>query len=380
MTEIELKPLGGKILTKPFLVCAFFGVVAVVLLMKRFIYGIGSVTNLSDGYPWGIWIAYDVVVGTGLACGGYAMALLVYIANKGQYHPLVRSATLASMFGYTLAGVSLFSDIGRYWQAYNLVLPWFAQRNSVMFELALCVGTYIIMLWIEFMPAFLERFNRVRLLKLMNSVVFIFIGIGALLPTMHQSSLGILMFIVADTKMSPLWHTGFNLLLFLSSSIMMGFSMVILESIASAIAFNREIETQLLSKIAAYIPPILTAYLAVRFWDLVGREKLYLVFAGGLKGNMCLLENVLYIIPQIVLMSPANRAKPRLLFLSAVSLLLAGAIFRFNVYLVGFDPGPGWHYFPSLPELLITVGLIAIEIMGYLYFVKKLPVLPARQE
>ncbi len=377
MTEIELKPLGGKILTKPFLVCAFFGVVAIALLMKRFIYGIGSVTNLSDGYPWGIWIAYDVVVGTGLSCGGYAMALMVYVFNKGEYHPLVRSAMLASMFGYTLAGVSLFSDIGRYWQAYNLVVPWFSQLNSVMFELALCVGTYIIMLWIEFMPAFLERFNRVHLLKLMNKVVFIFIAIGVLLPTMHQSSLGILMFIVAGTKISPLWHTGFNLLLFLSSSIMMGFSMVILESIASAIAFKRQIETQLLSKLAAYIPPILTAYLAVRFWDLVGREKLYLAFAGDLKGNMFLIENLLYIFPQIVLMSPSNRAKPRMLFLSAVSMLLAAAVFRFNVYLVGFDPGPGWHYFPSLPEILITVGLIAIEIMGYSYFVKKLPVLPA---
>ena len=372
----EPKPLGGKIFTLPFMVLAFFAAVGGVLILKRFIFGIGSVTNLSDGYPWGIWIAYDVVVGTAFACGGYAMAMLVYVFNKGEFHPLVRPALLASMFGYTLAGVSIFFDVGRYWQIYNMFFPWFSQLNSVMFEVALCITTYIIVMWIEFMPAFLERFNRAILLKVMNRVVFIFIAIGVLLPTMHQSSLGILLY-VAGHKVSLLWQSRFDMLLFLITSITMGFSIVIFESIVSAIAFNREIETQLLSKLAAFIPPMLGVYLAVRFWDLVGKERIYLAFTGDLKGNMFLIENLLYLIPTLILMSPVNRAKPRLLFLSAVSMLLAGAIFRFDVYLVAFDPGPGWHYFPSLSEILITVGLIAIEIMGYLYFVKRLPVLPA---
>src|SRR5208282_4480489 len=140
----EPKPLGGKIFTWPFLVLAFFAAVGGVLILKRFIFGIGSVTNLSDGYPWGIWIAYDVVVGTAFACGGYAMAMLVYVFNKGEFHPLVRPALLASMFGYTLAGVSIFFDVGRYWQIYNMFFPWFSQLNSVMFEVALCITTYII--------------------------------------------------------------------------------------------------------------------------------------------------------------------------------------------------------------------------------------------
>lgn len=373
---IESKPLGGKVLTLPFLVCAFFAAIAGALIIKRFIYGLGSVTNLSDGYPWGLWITYDVVVGTAFACGGYAMALLVYVFNKGEYHQLVRSALLASMFGYTLAGVSVIFDIGRYWQAYNLIIPWYAQLNSVMFEVALCVSTYIVVLWIEFTPSFLERFNKKGLHSVLNKVIFIFIAVGVLLPTMHQSSLGLLVYI-AGQKVSPLWQSGFILLLFLISSITMGFSIVIFESIVSSIAFKRELETRILSKLSAYIPPMIGLYLAVRFWDLVGRQKLSLAFTGTLQANMFILENLLYIIPTVLLLSPENRVKPRLLFLSAVSMLLAGAVYRFNVFLVGFDPGAGWHYFPSLSEILITVGLIATEIMGYLYFVKKLPVLPA---
>ena len=115
----ESKPIGGEVFTKPFKVLMAFALFAAVLVIIRFVYGLGKVTNLSDGYPWGIWITYDVVAGTAIACGGYAMAILVYVINKGEYHPLVRPALLASMFGYTLAGVSVMFDIGRYWQAYD---------------------------------------------------------------------------------------------------------------------------------------------------------------------------------------------------------------------------------------------------------------------
>ena len=43
-----------------------------------------SATALNDGYPLGLWIAFDVVTGTALACGGYAVAILVFILNKGR--------------------------------------------------------------------------------------------------------------------------------------------------------------------------------------------------------------------------------------------------------------------------------------------------------
>ena len=119
----EHAPLGGKIITKPFI---FFGVlftIALAFLAVRFIFGLGSVTNLSDGYPWGIWIVIDVMVGTAFGCAGYAVALLVYVLNKGQYHPLVRSAVLAGLFGYMLGGMAVMIDLGRYWQFYTLMWP-----------------------------------------------------------------------------------------------------------------------------------------------------------------------------------------------------------------------------------------------------------------
>jgi Ni/Fe-hydrogenase subunit HybB-like protein len=369
------KPLGGKILTKPFLVCLGFVLVALFFIGKRFIFGIGSVTNMNDGYPWGIWITYDVIVGTALACGGYSMALLVYVANKGEYHPLVRPALLASVFGYTLAGISVFIDLGRYWHMYNIFLPWFSNFHSVMFEVALCIGLYVVVLWIEFAPAFLEKFKLDKTSKKLNRTIFVFIALGILLPTMHQSSLGTLI-LMAGHKLSPLWWSGFLPLLFLISAITMGYAIVIFESTIASVAFKRPLELDLLAKISKIMPWLLGIYLLIRFEDINLRGYLPLVFAGGLKANMFLLENALILISFLILIYPHNRKNPRLLFVAAVAMLLGGALYRFNSYIIGFDPGTGWHYFPSIPEIMITFGVVAVEVMGYLLIVKKLPVLP----
>lgn len=370
----ENRPVGGKIATAPFLFFSALAVIAGILIIKRYIYGLGAVTNMSDGYPWGIWIAYDVVVGTALACGGYSMAILVYIFNKGEFHPLMRPALLASMFGYTLAGVSIFFDIGRYWQAYNLFLPWLSQANSVMFEVALCISLYIFVLWLEFSPTFMEWLKAKGLLKVVNRLMFIFIAIGVLLPTMHQSSLGTLM-TITGRKLHPLWQTPFIPLLFLISAVAMGYAIVIFESIVSSLSLEREIELPILSKLSSLLPWLIGLYLIVRFADLIFRGQLGLAFRGDLKGNMFIIENLLYIVPAVILLSPQNRMSPRSLFFSAISLLLAGAVLRFNAFLIGFDPGPGWHYFPAFSEIMITVGIISAEIAAYMLFVKKLPVL-----
>jgi len=374
---MEAKPLNSKIVTKPFMVLLVFIAIAGVLLIKRFLFGIGSVSNMSDGYPWGIWIAYDVVVGTAIACGGYSLALIVYVLNKGEYHPLVRPALLASLLGYTLAGFSIFFDVGRYWQGYNLFwIGKYSQFNSVMFEVGFCITLYIFVLWVEFSPVFAEGAKAYGLKKSLKKLMFVFIAFGILLPTMHQSSLGSLL-LVAGRKLSPLWQTGLIPLLFLLSAIAMGYAIVIFESISSSLAFKRSIETPLLTKLSTFISPLLFLYLLIRFGDLIFRGHVGLAFSLDLKGNMFLLENLLYLIPAVLLASAQNRKSAQKLFISAFCVLAAGALYRFNAFLIGFNPGAGWNYFPSVPEIMITLGVVSIEIAAYLIIVKKLPVLPA---
>ena len=370
----EFEPMGGKILTRPFVAAAVIFILGAVLILKRFFVGLGPVSGMNDGFALGIWIAYDVVVGTAIGCGGYAVALLVYALNRGQYHPLVRSALLTGAFGYTLAGTSVVIDLGRYWNMYNLFLPWRMNFNSALFEIAMCVMAYTMVLWVEFSPAAIEKFKPAWL-RYVNRWMFVFVALGMLLPTMHQSSLGSLM-IIAGHKLSPLWQTTWLPAFFLITCIAMGYAMVVFESLWSSVGFSRPLETPMLAKLAGIIPWLLGLYLAGRFIELASRGALGLALQFDLSAVMFWIENILYIIPVVMLASAKRRSNPRTLFLSAMSALFAGSIYRFNVYLVGLYPGFGWRYFPSTSELLITFGIISIEIMGYLFIVKKLSVLP----
>lgn len=406
----EFVRLEGKILTRSFFVLLALVVIGFYYIGVRYVKGIGAVSNMSDGYPWGIWIAYDVATGTAIACGGYAMAILIYIRNHWQFHPMIRSALLTSLFGYGLAGFSVIIDLGRYWNSYGFFIPSRWQINSAMFEVALCVMTYTLVLTIEFLPAVLWSLERTegktlkafsawlhprlvppeeKLLRgvewtrsaaawlrpRLDKVLIFFIVLGITLPTMHQSSLGSLM-LIAATKLHPLWHTGFLPLLFLINCIYIGYAIVILESIISSISFNRPLETEELSGMAKLIPYLTIIWLVVRLGDLGWRGHLLTAVSFDFYSLFFLLEFGLIAGGSLILFNDRKRRSPRWLFISAILLVLGGGLYRFNVYLIGFNPGQGWHYFPAFPELMITVGVIALEILGYQVLVKLFPVLP----
>ncbi len=370
-------PLGGRLITPVTVFLAALTLAAGVVMVFRFLLGLGAVTNLNDGYPFGIWIVYDVVIGSGLACGGYTMALLVYIFNKGEYHPLVRPALLASLLGYTLAGVSVMMDMGRYWNAWHIFWPGYAQVNSVLFEVATCITVYILVMWIEFSPAFLDKLGLGIVKKKLSKMMFLFIALGVLLPSMHQSSLGS-MLIILGSQVNPLWQSGAMLPLeFLMTAVLLGFSAVVCEATLVSIGFGRPMETALLARLARFIWGLLLAYLIVRVGGLVVRGAIREAFRFSPESLCFWVEMGSFIAPLILLATPASRHNAGKLFGAAVLLILGGFMLRINGFLVGYETGDGWHYFPSLPELTLTVGLISFEILAYIILVKFLPVLPA---
>ncbi len=200
------QPLGGKIISKPVMIFGPLIVICMLLIVKRLVFGLGSVSDLNGGFPWGVWIAFDLLIGTGFACGGWALAWAVYVFNRGQYHPLVRPALLASLFGYSLGGLSITIDVGRYWNLPYFYIPGHFNVNSVLFETAVCMTIYIGVMALEFAPALFERLGWKVSLQRLNKVMFFIIAPGALLPTMHQSSMGSLM-ISAGYKVHPLWQS-----------------------------------------------------------------------------------------------------------------------------------------------------------------------------
>ncbi len=379
------EPVGGSLITPVTTFLAALAVIGLMTIFWRFTRGLGAVTNLNDGYPMGLWIAFDVVTGTALACGGYAMALLVYVANRGRYHPLVRPALLTSALGYTLGGMSVLIDIGRAWNFYKIPLYfWHWNFSSILLEVALCIMLYTMVLWIEVSPAVLDgwRESSVPALKRVAEVVTpkiervlpLFIALGMLLPTMHQSSLGSLM-LMAGYKLHPLWYTGFLPLLFLLSCITMGYGVVTLESCISAKAFNRPTETPILRGLAVPISLVVFLYAFIRVADVVHSGEIGLITRLDGHSLLFLGEMALFIVPAVLLLARRRTAGPRFLTAMAAMLVLAGALYRFSTYLFAFNPGAQWSYFPAIGEFAVTFGLVAAEILVYVTLVKLFPIL-----
>jgi len=375
-------PVGGRILTRPFVILLAIAAVGAVIALVRFFGGIAAVSNLSNGYPWGVWIAIDVVVGTAIGCGGFAVGLLVYILNKGTYHPLVRPAVLTSLLGYGLAVIAVVIDLGRWWALWKVPThPW-RWTHSPQLEVALCVATYVMVLLIELSPAFFEKWKTstnasLRSLsasgaRIMDRILIWMLALGLLLPAMHQSSLGTMM-LLPGPKVHPLWFTPWLPFLFLVNCIIIGYSVVVMEATFSAIAFGRRRETSMLAKLARVAAFVALFWLAFRVVEVVLAGDIQHVASG--RGVMFLLEVGLLAAGAFLMLSPARRASSTWQMRSAILMLLGGALFRINTYLVAFSPGPNWRYFPSVPELFITFGIIAAEIMLYLVAVKTLPIL-----
>lgn len=373
--EQPAAPVGGKLVTPTTVFLALLVLAMVAVLGVRFVEGLGATTNLNNGYPWGLWIAYDVVSGSALAGGGFSTALLVYILNRGEYHPLIRPALVAALLGYLQAGFSVMFDLGRYWDFWHIFWPKYAQLNSVLFEVAICIMAYVVVMLIEFLPVVMERLRWEKARKKLNRTLFVFVAIGVLLPTMHQSSLGTLL-VVFGTQIHPLYQSNLLPILFLTSTVGMGFAAVTLEGVISAMGLRRPFEKELLAKLMQIGRLLMAIFLVVRFADLAWRGALGLAFTPSAPMVTFWIENLLYSVPLWLLASAASRNKARLVFLSAMSMALAGVVYRLSAFLVAYNTGAGWHYFPSLGEITVTVGLIAFEVLGIILAIRLLPILP----
>ncbi|MBK8173881.1 MAG: Ni/Fe-hydrogenase cytochrome b subunit [Rhodospirillales bacterium] len=376
MSTHEHAPIGGRLFTRWFLFLLAIVLIAGVVLGERFIFGLGAATNLNDGYPWGIWIAIDLIIGTALGCGGFVTAFLVYILNKGVYHPLARAGLMTSLFGYSLGGLAVMFDLGRWWQGYNIMLPWLINPNSVLVETALCIFAYTMVLMVEFAPTVLERFRMTRSRKTLHRVLFFFTGLGCLLPMMHQSSMGTAI-VLLGYKLSPLWQSQMLTVFFLLTAVSIGFAVVVFESALSSVVFDRPFETRILAGLCGVMAWVAVIFLALRGIDLVRLGAIGLAFDATTPAASFWVETGLGVAAVALLMPVRNRSNPRTIFLGATALLLHGALYRLNCYLIGYDPGYGWHYFPSAGEILVTLGVFSLHVLLYLALVRHLPVLHA---
>jgi len=340
----------------------------------RFVYGLGASTNLSDQFPWGIWIGFDVLCGVMLAAGGFTLTAAVHIFNIKKLEPIVRPTVLTAFMGYLLVSVALIYDLGR---PYNIWHP-LVMRNphSVMFEVAMCVMLYTMVLSLEFSPIVLERFKMEKALRIVRGALIPLVILGVLLSTLHQSSLGT-MYLIMPNKLHPFWYSPLLPAFFFISAIAVGLAMTIFESSLSSKYFHKQLELPILQTLGRVLVVVMAVYIILRFEDLLHRGMLWQIIHPGTHAyerNLFLLEIALLAAGFVMLCFRRVRNTPGGLYLSAVLVLLGFVTNRLNVSITGMEAQAGVRYIPKWTEIGVTAAFVAAGFAIFGTAAKYLPI------
>jgi Ni/Fe-hydrogenase subunit HybB-like protein len=345
-------------------------------LLLRFTRGLGASTNLSDEFPWGLWVGFKLF-SVALAGGGFTLAAVVHIFNLKRYRPVLRPMILTAFLGYSMFICSLIIDLGRPYRVWHPVVMW--NDHSVMFEIAWCVMLYTTVLILEFAPAVLERLGWQKALGWLRGVMVPVVIMGVILSTLHQSSLGSL-YLIVPGKLYPLWYSPLEPVFFFVSALCAGLAMTIFESWHSREAFGKQLEQSLLTGLGRVLAVALSFYLALRLIDLAHRSVFRLLLLPRTETYLFLLEIALLFIPMLLLFRRRIHHDPTALYFCSVLTLLGFVTNRMNVAITGMEASSGTYYFPKWTELAITMSLVASAFAIFWLAVKYLPVFPALQE
>ncbi|MCL5611705.1 MAG: Ni/Fe-hydrogenase cytochrome b subunit [Chloroflexi bacterium] len=363
--------------------------IAFVVAMIRYIFGIGAISDLSNAYPWGFWVSFDLFTGIAISSGAFVITAMVYILELEQFRPLVRPTLLTGLLGYIMEVIALLVDLGhpeRIWH-------YFIYQNFTSFLLAigLYVMIYSTIMAVEFAPAVLERFGLQKPANRIKRFMKLLVILGATISTLHQGALGALL-LIQPAKLNPLWWTPILPILFFISSIAIALGMIIFESSLSSRYFHRGLEIHLLEKLGVIIPFVLGIYLIVRFIQLALANDLQYVFNSGLMSILFWTEIILgSVIPLILFSIKRVRQNTNGLLIGAIILLVGMILDRFNVsWFAVKHPDPityiptfmanNVHYFPSLPEVSISLGIFSAGILAFGLAIKYLPIFEDEDE
>lgn len=367
----------------------FFAVLAVIgftLSFIRFVSPLGPFSGMNDAYAWGIWKTFNVMTLTALGSGPVALGIAAWVFNRRKLHVVMRTALVSGFLFYSTGLIALGFDVGRPWNFYSALLPWRWNAESAMLEISICMPLYCaLFLSFEILPLILERFyytggkkTRAILVRISPYLrrVYPFTMIGAyVIPLMHQSSLGGLL-LLAGTKINPLWQSPCMPLLYLLAAGLCGIGFVTFLLLITSFRYSRALDVGVLMELGNLLSCACLLFLAVRFVDLAWRNQLRTAFSLSRMSFLLLVETALIAVPAIVLRFRSARETPRTLLKMATLACLGGTLYRFIPTTIAFDPARKASYFPSLPEVVISLGYISLGIVGFGLAVKFFAVLP----
>ncbi|MDX2428724.1 MAG: polysulfide reductase NrfD [Xanthomonadales bacterium] len=378
----ELKPRGPWL--TPFNAISIPVILTgLVILVYRFTYGLGSVTNLSQDAPWGLWMGFDVITGVALAGGAYVITFVVYVMKVEKYHSIVRVTVLNGLLAYTFYGGALLFDLGRPWNAPNPYIGNSFGFSSVLFLICWHFLLYMVAEFIEFSPVIAQWLHLEKARKFLKSLTLVTVVLGITLSILHQSGLGAL-FLMAKPKIHPLWWSSFIPILFFVSSIYAGLSMIIVEGTISHKVFRKLIEPKShhsfdemifgLAKGAAIVMFVYYFFKALLF---IHDQQWTMINDGW--GYWYLLEVIGFVlVPALMFAFGFKHRSLNIIKIAAVMALLGIVLNRLNISIISFNWYADVRYFPSWQEIVVTLMVIFAELWVFRWFVTRMPVLSSK--
>ena len=297
-----------------------------------------------------------------------------------KYHPIVRITILNGFLAYVFYAGALLLDLGRPWNVINPIIGNSFGVSSVMFLVAWHFMLYMAAAFIEFSPAVAEWLGWKRIRKILGALTLGAVIFGITLSTLHQSGLGAL-FLMAKSKIHPLWYSEFVPILFLVSSVFAGLSMVIFEGSISERVFSHKLTKKFhashddivygLAKICAG-----TMFVYVFLKMLVFIHGQHYALLNTSWGYWFLVEIMVFVLIPFRLYTQAVRYRNMSMVRLASILTLIGIILnRLNTSVIAYNWTSINHYFPSWMEIELTLMVIFAEIIILRWIVNRMPIL-----
>jgi len=375
----ELRPVGRWLTPFNVITMAIMAASAVILCI-RFVYGLGAVTNLNQTFPWGIWKGFNVITGVAFAGGAYVLCFMVYIMRIEKYHPIVRVTVLNGFLAYTFYAGALILELGRPWNIMNPIIGNAFGYTSVLFLIAWHFLLYMIAQLVEFSPAIAEWLGARRLHRVLTGMTIGAVVFGITLSTLHQSALAGL-FLMAESKVHPLWYTEFIPILFFVSSIFAGLTMVVFQGGFMERVFQHRMSAELKAKneeityglarvsggaMYVYLFVVATAFIHGAKWEHL---------QGGW-GLWWVTEIVGFTaIPAVLLLTGSNTRSMGAVRLGAVLTIVGVVLNRLNISIIAFRWNAPDHYVPTWMEVVVAMGVISVQLWVFRWIIERMPVL-----
>ena len=340
-----------------------------------------QLTNMSGGTgaPWGIYIT-GFVFFVGASAGSTIIGLMVHAFGREDFAPLATRAILVGLLSLVAAVLFIAMDVGRLERMFmvpfiwnNLTSMFFYTSTTYYIFGAMLIGE--LYYTIKLTKGNLDERGKKRAKWLAIAAV------PFALMVLHAPH-GALFAVIGAREF---WNSGLLPPHFAGVAVLSGVAIMILVTIATSRLSGRElVSKRTLAHLGVLMAFFITLggffdffdFLVNVYGDKPGAESVFHFLEGS-----HLIFSVLhvggFIVALGILLTRTGRQTPRLTVAATIT-IVAVIAYRYNLTTTGLAVPllpflPETNYSPSGYELTLTVGIVALVSLAYLYLTKMLP-------